>query len=67
MLFRSLLADHREHARLEREIAEGSALLKDPAGDTDLKELAAAVLCLDHPYETVLKRLREMLKAESKQ
>jgi SpoVK/Ycf46/Vps4 family AAA+-type ATPase len=30
-----------------------------------LKELAAAVLCLDYPYEQVLKRLRKMMKAES--
>jgi len=32
-----------------------------------LKELAAAVLCLDYPYEQVLERLRKMLKAESKE
>ncbi len=39
-----LVAEHREHARLEREVAEAAALLKDPAGDPDLKELAAAEL-----------------------
>ena len=32
-----------------------------------LKELSAAVLCLDYPYEQVLERLRKMLKAESKE
>ena len=41
---RQLVAEHREHARLEREVAEGTALLKDPAGDPDLKQLAAAEL-----------------------
>lgn len=50
----------------EKQIAQW---VKDTDGFSvaHLKELAAAVLCLDHPYETVLKRLREMLKAESKQ
>ncbi|MDB6170004.1 MAG: peptide chain release factor 1 [Verrucomicrobia bacterium] len=37
-----LVADHRAHARLQREIEDASALLKDPAGDADLRELAAA-------------------------
>lgn len=32
-----------------------------------LKELAAAVLCLDHPYAQVLERLRKMLKTENSQ
>lgn len=32
-----------------------------------LKELAAAVLCLEHPYEQVLERLQKMLTAESKE
>ncbi len=41
---RQLIAEYREHTRLEREIAEGNALLKDPAGDLELKELAAAEL-----------------------
>ncbi len=31
-----------------------------------LKELAAAVLCLDHPYDAVLERLRGMIEAEKK-
>jgi peptide chain release factor 1 len=39
---RQLVADFREHVRLEREVAEGAALLKDPAGDPDLKHLAEA-------------------------
>jgi len=32
-----------------------------------LKELAAAVLCLDHSYDAVLKRLRTMIDAEKKE
>jgi len=39
-----LVADHREHARIEREIAEAAALGRDPAADADLRELAAAEL-----------------------
>lgn len=31
-----------------------------------LKELAAAVLCLEHPYDEVLERLKKMLRSESK-
>ena len=50
-----LISDHREHARLERELAEASALLKDPAGDADLKELAAAEV-------PELQRRREQLR-----
>ena len=50
-----LITDHREHARLERELAEASALLKDPAGDADLKELAAAEV-------PELQRRREQLR-----
>ena len=37
-----LVADHHAHARLEREIAEAAAIGRDPAGDPDLRELAAA-------------------------
>jgi peptide chain release factor 1 len=40
----ALAADHREHAKLTREIAEAQALVKDPAADPDLRELAAAEL-----------------------
>ncbi len=50
-----LVAEHREFSRLEREMAEASALLKDPAGDADLKELAAAEL-------PELERRREILR-----
>lgn len=39
-----LVADHRAYEQLGREIEETQALLKDPAGDTDLNELAAAEL-----------------------
>ncbi|MBS0664638.1 MAG: peptide chain release factor 1 [Verrucomicrobia bacterium] len=39
-----LIADYGAHGKLEREIGEAAALLKDPAGDPDLKELAAAEL-----------------------
>ena len=39
---RRLLVEYREHSRVEREIADATALLKDPTGDSDLKELAAA-------------------------
>jgi peptide chain release factor 1 len=52
---RLLLTEHREHARLEREIAEGAALLKDAAGDPDLRQLAAAEL-------PELSRRRDQLK-----
>jgi len=39
-----LVADHGRFRKLEREIAEARALQRDPAGDPDLKELAAAEL-----------------------
>ncbi|MDB6092875.1 MAG: peptide chain release factor 1 [Verrucomicrobia bacterium] len=39
-----LIVDYRAHDRVEREIAEATALLKDSAGDAELKELAAAEL-----------------------
>ena len=39
-----LVANHREHAKVEREIAEATALVKDPSGDPDLRELATAEL-----------------------
>jgi peptide chain release factor 1 len=35
-----LVADHKAHAKLVREVAEAQAMLKDPAGDADLRELA---------------------------
>lgn len=38
------VADHASHEKTGREIAEAEALLKDPVGDPDLKELAAAEL-----------------------
>lgn len=37
---RRLVEDYQAHARLEREVAEHSALLKDPAADTELRALA---------------------------
>jgi peptide chain release factor 1 len=40
----ALAADYREHEKLVREIAEGQALVKDPAADPDLRELAGAEL-----------------------
>lgn len=39
-----LVADYQEHERLGREIADAVALSKDPSGDADLRELAAAEL-----------------------
>jgi peptide chain release factor 1 len=39
-----LVTEYREHIRLEREVAEAEALIKEPSGDADLKELAAAEL-----------------------
>src|SRR3954464_9909943 len=39
-----LVADHRAHSRLEREIAEASTLAKDPAAAPDMREFAAAEL-----------------------
>lgn len=39
-----LVSDHREHDRVGREIAEAEALLRDPAADPDLRELAGAEL-----------------------
>ncbi len=39
-----LVADHTAHQRLGLEISEAQALLKDGAGDSDLRELAAAEL-----------------------
>ena len=52
---RQLVTEYREHARLEREIAEGAALVKDPGGDPDLKQLAAAEM-------PELQRRRDRLK-----
>jgi peptide chain release factor 1 len=37
-----LVNDYRAHNKAERDLAEAQALLKDAAGDADLKELAAA-------------------------
>ncbi|HEY0945778.1 MAG TPA: PCRF domain-containing protein, partial [Opitutaceae bacterium] len=39
-----LVGDYRLYEKLGRDIAEAQTLLKDPAGDPDLKELAAAEL-----------------------
>jgi peptide chain release factor 1 len=39
-----LVAQYHAHRKLEREIAEAQALLKDQNGDADLRELAAAEL-----------------------
>ena len=39
-----LLADHAAFERVQREIAEATALGRDPNGDADLRELAAAEL-----------------------
>src|SRR5436305_357724 len=39
-----LVSDHEAHSRLEREIAEAVSLGRDPAADSDLRELAAAEL-----------------------
>jgi peptide chain release factor 1 len=39
-----LVAEYQAFKRLERDIAESQALLKDPNGDADLKELARAEL-----------------------
>ena len=41
---RSLVEEHARHARTQREIAEHDALLRDPAGDPDLRALAEAEL-----------------------
>ena len=50
-----LITEHREHARLDREVGEAAALLKDPAADPELRELAAAEL-------PELQRRREQLR-----
>jgi peptide chain release factor 1 len=50
-----LVANHHAHTRLEQEIAESTALMKDPSADADLRELAAAEL-------PALQRRREELK-----
>jgi len=39
-----LVAQYREHARLEREVGEAMALTKESAGDPELRELATAEL-----------------------
>jgi peptide chain release factor 1 len=39
-----LVANHREYARLERELLEAGALAKDPAAEAAMRELAAAEL-----------------------
>jgi peptide chain release factor 1 len=39
-----MVADHAAYLRLGRDIAEAEAVLKDPVGDGELKELAAAEL-----------------------
>lgn len=35
-----LVADHSEHQRLQRQLAESQAILRDPSADPDLRELA---------------------------
>ena len=57
-----LVADFHLHEKLGREIAEAQALLKDPAGDADLKELAEAELPdlqkrREELHETVLRAM----------
>jgi peptide chain release factor 1 len=54
-----LVNDHRTYEKTKREIAEAQALLKDPAGDPDLKELAGAELPdlqrkMEQMHETIL-------------
>jgi peptide chain release factor 1 len=39
-----LVDDHARHGRLGRDLAEAESLLRDPAGDPDLKELAGGEL-----------------------
>ena len=39
-----LVADHEAHARAGREIADATTISRDPAGDADMRELAAAEL-----------------------
>jgi peptide chain release factor 1 len=50
-----LVADYREHARLEREVAESATLAKDAGADADLRELATAEL-------PELERRRDLLR-----
>jgi peptide chain release factor 1 len=40
----ALIADHHTHERVRREIGEAEAIGRDPAADTELRELAAAEL-----------------------
>jgi peptide chain release factor 1 len=51
-----LVAERRAYEKLGREITEAQALLRDPAADAGLRELAAAEL-------PVLEKKREMLRA----
>ena len=39
-----LIEDHRAHAKAEADLAEAEALVRDPAADADLRELATAEL-----------------------
>ena len=39
---RKLVEDHRAHSRVERELAEASALSREPSGSAEMRELAAA-------------------------
>ena len=39
-----LVADHEAHARVGREIADATTISRDPAGDAEMRELAAAEL-----------------------
>jgi peptide chain release factor 1 len=50
-----LVSDHREFLKIEREIEEALALGKDPAADSDLRELAAAELPALQQRKSVLR------------
>lgn len=61
-----LVADHDQHARTRREIAEARALQRDPGADADLKELAAQELPELERREAALRRavLQAMIPPE---
>ena len=57
-----VVADFRTHAKISREILEAQALIKDAAGDPELKELAAAELPdlqrkQDELHQTILRAM----------
>src|SRR5450631_1846530 len=39
---RKLVEDHRAHAQVERELREASALAREPSGEAEMRDLAAA-------------------------